>query len=400
MSMRAIIGLIAVVAILILVYYLSRPAPEAPPPTEIGAEPPLMEPHDMREAPMAPELAPAEEPREAEDEHAMMDMAETETAQAVSPSTAPPAHGGHDMTPIDVEGKPVLPLESRGNRQLESKLMDGVRVFELTTSVVQWHILPEAAVAAYVYNEQLPGPLIRLKPGEKVRINVKNLLPEATTVHWHGLDIDNAADGVPFVTQPPIEPGQSFAYEFTVPNSPGTFFYHTHLAFDRQQVLGLFGALIIDNPKATETYAVDYPVLLNEHRFDNGKTLPAMEFDGLLPNYFTINGKSFPATETLKAKVGDRLLFRFVGAGAFAHPMHIHGGPFEIVATDGHPVPKAARLTKDTVMVSPGERYDVVWTARKAGTWMLHCHIGHHITNDGREVSGAGGLTMAIEVAS
>jgi FtsP/CotA-like multicopper oxidase with cupredoxin domain len=80
--------------------------------------------------------------------------------------------------------------------------------------------------------------------------------------------------------------------------------------------------------------------------------------------------------------------------------MHIHGGPFEIIGTDGNPVPESAQLKKDTVLVGPGERYDVVWTAHEPGKWLLHCHINHHITNNGAEVNGAGGLTMVIEVAA
>ena len=125
-----------------------------------------------------------------------------------------------------------------------------------------------------------------------------------------------------------------------------------------------------------------------------------MQVDGMLPNYFTFNGKSYPATETLEAKVGDRILSRLIGSGQFIHPIHIHGGPFEIVATDGNPVPATARLTKDTVLVGPGERYDIVWTARNPGKWLLHCHINHHITNDGAEVDGGGGMTMIIDVTS
>jgi FtsP/CotA-like multicopper oxidase with cupredoxin domain len=125
-----------------------------------------------------------------------------------------------------------------------------------------------------------------------------------------------------------------------------------------------------------------------------------MQVDGMLPNYFTFNGKSYPATETLEAKVGDRILSRLIGSGQFIHPIHIHGGPFEIVATDGNPVPEGARLTKDTVLVGPGERYDVVWTARSPGKWLVHCHINHHVTNDGVEVDGAGGIGRPRRSAS
>lgn len=122
--------------------------------------------------------------------------------------------------------------------------------------------------------------------------------------------------------------------------------------------------------------------------------------DGGQPNFFTINGKAYPATKTVPATVGDRIRFRFIGANSgFIRAMHIHGGPFEIVATDGAPVPESARIQKDTVNVAPGERYDVIWTAREPGRWLLHCHINHHTTNDNVEEEGAGGLTMIIDVA-
>jgi manganese oxidase len=80
--------------------------------------------------------------------------------------------------------------------------------------------------------------------------------------------------------------------------------------------------------------------------------------------------------------------------------MHTHGGPFEIMATDGNPVQEGARIVKDTVNVGPGERYDVIWTAREPGRWLLHCHIPHHTTNNNVEEQGGGGLTLIIEVSS
>jgi manganese oxidase len=309
-------------------------------------------------------------------------------------------HGGHVMGPVEPGSAPMAAPEARGNQPLEPRLVDGVKEFDLTVAPVQWHILPEVMVTAFAYNGQVPGPLLQVSPGDHVRIHVKNELPEPTSVHWHGLSIDNDQDGAAGFTQEPIQPGETFTYDYTVPDTPGTYFYHSHLAADRQQPLGLYGALIIEDAKAPPLADADYIVELGEWRVNDGKTYPAMAFDGMLPNFFTINGKSYPATETVKAKVGDRLLFRFVGSGQFIHPMHIHGGPFEIVATDANPVPAGARYTKDTVLVGPGERYDVVWTALKPGKWLLHCHIAHHTTNDGAEVNGAGGLVMVIDVSA
>jgi FtsP/CotA-like multicopper oxidase with cupredoxin domain len=302
------------------------------------------------------------------------------------------------MGPVDAGAAPMAEPATRGNRLLQPRLVGDVKEFDLTAGVLQWHILPEVMVAAYAYNGQVPGPLLRVNVGDHVRFRVRNDLPEPTSIHWHGLAIPNDQDGAAGVTQKPIMPGETFTYDFVVPDSPGTYFYHTHAGVDRQQTLGLYGALIIDDPRAPPLADAEYVVELGEWRVVGGKTYPTMDFDGMLPNYFTINGKSYPATETVKAKVGQRLMFRFIGSGQFVHPMHIHGGPFEIVATDGNPVPEGARLKKDTILVGPGERYDVVWTAQRPGKWLLHCHIGHHTTNDGAEVEGGGGLMMVIDV--
>jgi FtsP/CotA-like multicopper oxidase with cupredoxin domain len=308
--------------------------------------------------------------------------------------------GGHDMSPVDVSQAPAAGPEARGGQPLEPTVQDGVKEFELTAGVVRWNILPDLQVGAYAYNGQVPGPLVRVQPGDRVRMRVRNELPEPTTVHWHGFVLPIDQDGVPELSQPPIPPGGKQVYEFRVDSTPGTYFYHTHLSADRQQPLGLYGPLIIKDPAASPQVASEYVIMLGEWTVIGGATYPAMQLDGMLPNYFTLNGKSYPATETLPAKVGDRILFRLIGSGQFIHPIHIHGGPFQIVATDGNPVPEGARLTKDTVLIGPGERYDVVWTARNPGKWLLHCHINHHVTNDGAEVDGAGGMTMVIDVAA
>ena len=98
-------------------------------------------------------------------------------------------------------------------------------------------------------------------------------------------------------------------------------------------------------------------------------------------------------------KVGQKLLLRFIGSNNnFVHPMHIHSGPFEVVARDGQTIQPSARYLADTLNVGPGQRYDVIWTAREPGKWLIHCHIPHHTTNNNVEEQGAGGLTMVINV--
>lgn len=306
-----------------------------------------------------------------------------------------------DMAAVDPdEVAYTAPDDVRGDQPLRFRLEDGVKTFDLKTEVIEWSILNDARVMAYAFNRQVPGPRIRVSEGDRVRVNVTNDLPEPTSVHWHGLILPNAMDGAADITQPAIGPGDTFTYEFTASHS-GTYFYHSHSHADRQQGLGLYGALIVD-PRAgadTEPYDHELVVQLQEWTFKDGYTFPAMPMEGAMPNFFTINGKAYPETEVVKMRVGERLKVRFIGtSGAFVHPMHIHGGPFRIIEADGYPVPRMAQLMKDTVNVGPGERYDVIWEALEPGRWLIHCHINHHTTNDNSEEHGGGGLMMVIDV--
>ena len=304
--------------------------------------------------------------------------------------------------PIPSEGVPRA-TRTRGMQVLPFKVVGGAKVFELTATPVKWLILPktehlpEVWATAWSYNGQVPGPMIRVNQGDRVRIVLRNELPEGTSIHWHGMRLPNAMDGVahPAVTQQPVPPGASYTYEFTAKDA-GTFFYHTHVREDLQLMAGLSGPFIVDPKDASAGVDLDYTVMLQEWRIDpdTGKTWPAMPAMAE-PNFFTINGKAFPGTDTLEVKRGARVRLRFIGAGQFAHPMHVHGFPFKIVGTDGHPVPPAAQLTKDTVNVTPGERYDVEFVADEPGTWIVHCHIPHHMTNDH---TSPGGLILALKV--
>jgi FtsP/CotA-like multicopper oxidase with cupredoxin domain len=267
--------------------------------------------------------------------------------------------------------------------------------------VIQWTILPYKRVTAYAFNRQVPGPRLRVVEGDRIRINVRNRLPESTTIHWHGLILPNAMDGPADITQEPIPPGGTFTYEFVV-RQWGTYLYHTHDHPDRQQTLGLYGALIIDprNQPPNRGYDIEHTIQLQEWLEREGLTYPAMLMEGGLPNFFTINGKAYPSTETIRMKVGQRVLLRFIGThNNFIHPMHVHGGPFRIIALDGIPVQPSAQTERDTVNVGPGQRFDVIWTAHEPGRWLLHCHIPHHTVNNNVEEQGGGGLTMIIDVS-
>lgn len=293
-------------------------------------------------------------------------------------------------------------LQEKGDRPLEPRLENGARVFDLEVSVIRWRILPNVAVDAFAYNGQIPGPRLRVTQGDRVRIVVHSKLPETTTVHWHGLVLPNKMDGPAYITQDPIRSGDSYAYEFTA-DQAGTFFYHSHDHPDRQQALGLYGAFIIDpkEPVADEPKAdLEYVIQLQEWLVREGLTYPAMLMEGGLPNYFTINGRSYPATDVVHMKLGQTIKLRFIGtSNNFIHPMHVHGGPFTVVARDGVTLQAAARYEADTINLGPGQRYDVLWPARRPGKWLIHCHIPHHAENDNTEQQGGGGLMMILDVS-
>jgi FtsP/CotA-like multicopper oxidase with cupredoxin domain len=266
--------------------------------------------------------------------------------------------------------------EGKGNQPLVSKMVGGVRVFEITVGKVQWEVDPGNRVEAWTYNGVVPGPQIRVKEGERVRINVRNDLDESTAVHFHGVELPNDQDGVPFITQPPIKPGASFTYEFTAPN-PGSHMYHSHHNSAKQVGMGLLGAFIIE-PKvkrAIENVDIDYVMILNDG------------FHG-----FTLNGKGFPATEPIVAKLGQKLRVRFMNEGMMIHPMHLHGMHMTVIDKDGWPLPAPFRC--DTLNIAPGERWDVIVNCNNPGTWAFHCHILPHAESD----HGMYGMVTALIV--
>lgn len=307
--------------------------------------------------------------------------------------------GGHvaHMAPVSIAGISD-PAGERGGISLRGVRRGEVLEFALDARPVWWRVSSEQRLVAWAYDGLVPGPQIRVRNGQRVRVRFTNHLPAATTIHWHGIGVPNAQDGVPGVTQQPIEPGGSYTYEFTArpagePEGGGTFFYHSHVDEDRQMSVGLSGSFIIDPRRPGPRFAVDRTLLISEWTADaaSGRTRGVMEMEGMLPNFFTINGKSYPDTAPIRVPAGRPVLVRLINAGQFAHPLHLHGTAFRVVARDGHVSDE--RGLRDTVTLASGERADIAFVLTK-GQWLFHCHIGHHMTNDG---VGPGGLMTILD---
>lgn len=296
------------------------------------------------------------------------------------------AHGASKMTAEEMDAAAAArvkayPAETKGEGAqplAPTVLPDGTKEFTLTADVFQWEVEPGKTVEAWGYNGQIPGPLLQVYSGDKVRITVTNNLKESTSIHLHGLDIPNSEDGVPDVTQPQIKAGETYSYNF-VAEGPAVGMYHAHSNSQVQVPMGLAGPIYVDDMPLpggiTPTQRI--PMVLN----DAGNI------------GFALNGKSFPATKPILAKVDEPIVVDYYNEGLQIHPMHLHGPTQLVVAKDGHPLP--APFVADTVLIAPGERYTVLVRPNRPGTWVFHCHVLTHA----EAPSGFFGMTTAMIVS-
>ena len=151
------------------------------------------------------------------------------------------------MDAMHEKGVKAFPAKTdgKGNQLLRPRIEKGVNVYDLTCEEIQWEVEPGRRIKAWAYNNQVPGPQIRVREGDRVRVNLTNKLPESTAIHFHGLELPNDQDGVPFITQPPVKPGELYTYEFTVSNA-GSHMYHSHHNAAVQVGQGLLGAFIVE----------------------------------------------------------------------------------------------------------------------------------------------------------
>jgi FtsP/CotA-like multicopper oxidase with cupredoxin domain len=278
------------------------------------------------------------------------------------------AASGHDpFVPMVTPDIPDLPYE-----------MDGaVKVFKLVAEPVKRKIAPFKTIDAWGYNGSCPGPTIQVQQGDRVRVAFENRLPESTTLHWHGLEIPIEQDGVPWISQKPIAPGETYIYEFTV-HQEGTFFYHAHSAM--QEMMGQIGFFIAHPEKSYRPRADhDYGLILQEWAVLPNNTVPntaAMEY-----NWLTFNGVSAPAITPLLARLGSRVRLRIINIGMDHHPIHLHGHQFVMTGTEGGRAPETTWYPMNTVLVGVAQARVLEFEAKYPGAWMVHCHLPHHMMN-------------------
>lgn len=259
-------------------------------------------------------------------------------------------------------------------------VMEGdVKVFRLSAEAVKQEFAPGLTVECWGYNGRSPGPMIEAVEGDRVRIYVTNKLPEPTTIHWHGILLPSGMDGVSGLSQRPIQPGETFMYEFTL-KQHGTYMYHSHFDEVKQIGMGLMGFFIIHPKNQKEIVDRDFAIFLHEWAIPEG-TVQINPMEMLDFNYFTMNGKVYPGTDPLVVKKGERVRIRFANLSMDNHPMHLHGYAFTVTGFSGWQIPTSAQYQGNTIDIVVGNTHDIEFVANEPGDWALHCHKTHHVTS-------------------
>lgn len=241
--------------------------------------------------------------------------------------------------------------------------------YNLEASPFQWELAPGKVIEAWGYNQQVPGPVLKARKGDTLVVIFKNNLEEPTTIHWHGLRIPSLMDGTEDV-QKPVQPGETFEYRFVLPDA-GTYWYHPHFNEPKQLERGLYGAIIVEDemdPKmdSDRLFLIDDMKLTADHKFKQPSWFIARwkeRHDGREGETLLVNGKEQP---TISINAGQLERWRFINTSSARYLLlNLSGKPFQIISTDGGLLeqPKTAA----EVLITPGERYDIVAGPFKEG---------------------------------
>jgi FtsP/CotA-like multicopper oxidase with cupredoxin domain len=308
-----------------------------------------------------------------------------------------PGAGGPVGTPTDrgklvpglrKPGLPPVPVEAPDLTRLPWTFRDGAKEFHLVAMPVKRELLPHLKMDVWGFNGTMPGPVIEVNQGDRVRIVVENRLPEPTSIHWHSLEVPVSQDGVPGLVQDFIPPGVAFVYEFQL-HQHGTFFYHAHVAM--QEAMGMVGLFIIHPREAYEPVCdQDFALITQEFQILPNTTIPNSQ--GMDFNFLTFNGRCAPLTTPLVVKLGHRVRLRLVNfSTADHHPIHLHGHTWWVTGTEGGRIPESAWVPGNNVLIGVAQARDVEFVANNPGDWIMHCHMFHHTMN--HMVSMAGPMT-------
>jgi FtsP/CotA-like multicopper oxidase with cupredoxin domain len=258
----------------------------------------------------------------------------------------------------------ALQLTEVVDTNADSKIVE----IAIEARVAMLEIVPGTKTEVWTYNGSLPGPLIRARRGDRLIVHFSNQLPKPTTIHWHGVQVPIEMDGVPGISQPPVEPGGSFTYDFIVPDA-GLFWYHPHVMSAAQVGFGLYGALLVEEPVEQLNVADQLVLVLSDIAIEDGDgKLQSPDSGGALGalfgregNHVLVNGRKRP---TLKVRSGAMQRWRIVNTAKsryfqlqFDDPQ-----PFQLIGVDGGHMEYS--VEQHVIVLAPGERVDVLVAPR------------------------------------
>lgn len=237
--------------------------------------------------------------------------------------------------------------------------------FELTAGYSKHDFYEKGQIKSdlWTYNGSTPGPEIRVKQGERVRVKLINRLEEPTTIHWHGIRIANDMDGVSGLTQEPVQPGEEFIYDFVVPDA-GSFWYHAHHKSWQQVAMGLYGPLIVEEPDPVFDLEHDLTLVLDDWRLGNDGALQVASLGSLrdwshggrLGNWMTVNGKS---KSHFNLNKGEAYRLRLINA-CNARTLQIDTNGYAVIALDGVALPKPENGNDSALILATAQRADLL----------------------------------------
>lgn len=310
----------------------------------------------------------------------------------VAPSTAA-TDGAPRVEPATVEVSDASDVVAPPPpASLKKKYRRGrLREFEIRVEETEIEVAPGFTAKVWAFNGQVPGPLLRVREGDEVKVKFVNLSTMDHTIHWHGMHQQGTwqSDGVPNVTQKPVPPGGSFTYHF-IATRTGTLWYHCHVnVAEHVAIRGMWGPFVVDPLEPTDLekeVTKDAVLMFSGWSSEFADRYGVGGHPAELRDYFSINGKSFPLTQPLRVREGDVVRLRIFGAGAEVG-FHLHGHDVLVTHKDGLPLPEP--YWADVVHVEQGERYDAIVRMDNPGLWVTHDHVDEHVTNAGKDMGGS-----------
>ncbi|MBY0357632.1 MAG: multicopper oxidase domain-containing protein [Candidatus Obscuribacterales bacterium] len=273
-------------------------------------------------------------------------------------------------------------LDSMGKVQSQlATQKQKVREFHLQAKEGLCELTPGYSASLLTYNDQAPGPVIKVEEGDPVRIVLHNQLKVPTSLYFHGLTLPQEVSGLPRSGAGLIAPGQSYTYQF-IANQTGTFFYHPHTPHLDQMSHGLCGALVVEPRTAHKTYERDFVLIITQAN-PTGKSGSPL---------FLVNGKSAPAIAPLDVKRGERIRLRLLNLSQEICPLSLSGHKLEIVANNGSDSLEP-HVTRDTLSLNPGDRLDVEFVANNPGVWSFSSLLAGQCSNQGKF---PGGIALVV----